>query len=91
MEEKYENRLTLIRKMHEEEITEIHRLNELKEQQLEQMAIKFQTEKVQLIREAQKQAKLKEKEKRAKFQEKVEMIKRKEVDEYKNQLHNLSQ
>jgi hypothetical protein len=43
MEQKYEDRLALVRRMHEEEILEIRKINQAKELELEQMAVRFHT------------------------------------------------
>lgn len=67
IEPKYEDRLNLIRKMHDEEILQIRKINDAKEHELEQMAIQFQTEKVRLFKQAKSEAKEEEKKKRAKF------------------------
>ena len=82
-ESKYEKRLQLIKKMHEEEIFEIRQLNSKKEAELEQLAIKGQLEKQEMFAKAKQEAKIEEQKKRARFQAKLENIKKQEIAEFK--------
>jgi hypothetical protein len=80
---KYEDRVKLIKKMHDEEIAEIRRVNRQREEQLEQQILGFHREREKLYSRAKDEARNEEKKKRAKFQLKVERIKRQEVAEIK--------
>lgn len=64
---KYEDRVKLIKKMHEEEIAEIRRVNRQHEEQLEQEIAGFRREREQLWVQAKEEARAEEKRKRAKF------------------------
>ena len=80
---KYEERLKLIKKMHEEEVQEIRKVNKDREDHLEQQIVAFRKEKDKIFKQAKQEAAQEEKRKRAKFQLKVERIKRQEVAEVK--------
>lgn len=78
---KYEDRVKLIKKMHEEEISEIRRVNRMREEHLEAQIASMQKERDKLYAAAKEEAREEEKRKRAKFQLKVERIKRQEIAE----------
>ncbi len=67
MEQKYEDRLELIRKMHETEILQIRQINQAREKQLEDLAVQFQVEKTEIVKKIKQEAKAEEKRKREKF------------------------
>ena len=62
---------------------ELRRANEIKERELEEMAINLIRDKQQLIEKCKKEAADLEKKKRAKFQAKIETIKNKEIEDFK--------
>ena len=64
---KYEDRVKLIKKMHDEEIAEIRKVNRQREEQLEQQILSFQREREKLWSQAKDEARNEEKKKRAKF------------------------
>lgn len=67
MEQKYEDRLELIRKMHETEILQIRQINQAREKQLEDLAVQFHVEKTEIVKKIKQEAKAEEKRKREKF------------------------
>lgn len=83
---KYEDRVKLIKKMHEEEISEIRRVNRMREEHLEAQIASMQKERDKLYAAAKEEARDEEKRKRAKFQLKVERIKRQEIAEMRRQM-----
>ena len=80
---KYDNRIELIKKMHQEELAQTKRVNAEREAHLEKRVIEFEKEKEEIYRKAKEEASKEEKRKRSKFQLKVERIKRQEMAEIK--------
>ena len=64
---KYDDRIKLIKKMNEEETSEIRRVNNLREQQLEQQIMQLHRDNERLYSKAKEEARNEEKRKRAKF------------------------
>ena len=64
---KYDDRIKLIKKMHEEEVAEIRRVNREHEEKLEQEITSCRREREQLWIQAKEEARAEEKRKRAKF------------------------
>ena len=64
---KYEDRVKLIKKMHEEEVSEIRRVNRQREDQLESQLQTLLREKEKVYARAKDEAREEEKRKRAKF------------------------
>ena len=85
-QEKYEERLHLIKKLHEEEMSQVRRVNSQREEHLEKRVIEFEREKADLFFKAKEEAAREEKRKREKFQLKVERIKRQEMAEMRKQI-----
>jgi len=80
-QDKYEERLGLIKKLHEEEMSQVRRVNQEREDHLEKRIIEFEKQRADLFEKAKDEAMREEKRKREKFQLKVERIKRQELAE----------
>lgn len=66
-QEKYDDRVKFIKKMHEEELAEVRRINRNHEDSLEQQIVAFRRDYDQLFIKAKEEAREEEKRKRAKF------------------------
>lgn len=64
---KYEERLSLIKKLHEEEMSQVRRVNAEREEHLSKKVIEFERQKEELFRKAKDEAQREEKKKREKF------------------------
>ena len=73
--------MALIKKLHEEEMSQVRRVNADREQHLEKKIIEFEKQRDELFVKAKEEAMREEKKKREKFQLKVERIKRQEIGE----------